>query len=62
MVKEVGAGVNRGSKVISAVWEGGKASDRVVLASISICRSLLARWHAFFSGEAAGMMVVVGKG
>ena len=62
MVKEVGAGVNRGSEVISAVWEGGKASDRVVLASVSIRRSFLAHWCAFFLGEAAGMMVVVRKG
>jgi hypothetical protein len=43
MVKEVGAGVNRDSAVISAVWEGGKVSDMVLLASVSIRRSLLAR-------------------
>jgi hypothetical protein len=58
MVKKVGAGVNRDSEVISAVWEGGKALDEVpvVVASVSIRRSLLARWRAFFSAEAAGMV------
>ena len=45
MVKEVGAGVNRSSEAISAVWEGGKALETVVLlaASFSIRKSLLAR-------------------
>jgi hypothetical protein len=45
MVKKVRAGVDRGSEMISAVWAGGRASDKVtvVLVSASIRRSLLAR-------------------
>ena len=39
MVKEIGAGV--GNEVLSAVWEGGRALDRVV-ASVSVRRILLA--------------------
>ena len=43
MVKEVGAGVDRDSEMFSAVREGGRVVDRVVVASTSSRRSLLAR-------------------
>ena len=65
MVKEMGAGVGHrtdvsgfvgnDSEVISTVWESGT----VLAASVSIRRSLLARWRAFFSAVAAGMVVEV---
>ena len=55
MVKKVGAGVDRGLEMISAVWAGGGTSDKVMV-SASIRRSLLARCRARFSAEAAGMM------
>ena len=58
MVKEVGDGVDRESEIISVVSAGGRVSGRVV-ASVSIRRSLLARWRARFSAVAAGMVVVV---
>ena len=41
-MKDVGAGVNRDSDVISAAWPGGGMSDGVA-ASVSILRSLFAR-------------------
>jgi hypothetical protein len=53
MLKDVGVGVDHGVGV--AVSAGGKTSDRVVV-SVSVRRSLLARWRARFSAEAAGMV------
>ena len=41
MVKDLGAGVNRDSEVTLVASEGGKALETVVLASFSICKSLL---------------------
>lgn len=55
MMKEVGDAVEKDSEVISAVCTGGGTSETVV-ASVSFRRSLLARWRAFFSDEAAGMV------
>ena len=42
-MKNVGAGVERDSEVISEGWVGGRVVDRVVVASTSSRRSLLAR-------------------
>ena len=55
-MKDVGVGVDHGAGVA-----GGRTSDRVVV-SVSVRRSLLARWRARFSAEAAGMVVVVEDG
>jgi hypothetical protein len=50
MVNDVGAGVNRDLDVVSGGWAGGRVSDKVVLASVSIRRSLLAHCRARFFG------------
>jgi len=61
-MKDKGVGVNMDSEMFSAVWAGGRAVEGVVVASASSRRSLFARWRAFFSAEAAGMVAVLETG
>ena len=56
MVKHVGVDVAV-SKDSGVVCAGGRALGKAAV-SVSIRRSLLARWHAHFSEEAAGMAIV----